>query len=135
MQDSGPRGERGGGGTADDTDMYDRALAAGMKIFYQPRALVHHMISRARGTRQFHRQKMLREQGPFYVALRAQRGPSRGCWGCLGGTLSKALTDSVQFLKAATSGNSPDRFYYEMQVMRFAGIFAESAKFYARRGR
>jgi glycosyltransferase involved in cell wall biosynthesis len=126
--DFGPRGDRGGGGTAEDTDLNDRALAGGMKIVYQPAALVRHMISRARVTPRFHRRKMLHEQGPFYVALQAQRGTEPWLLGLPRWYFSKALGDGVEFLKASARGNRGDRFYYEMQVMRFVGIFGESLK-------
>lgn len=133
--DYGPRGNRGGGGLAEDFDMYERALGAHMKIVYQPNAVVCHMIPPQRATRRFNCKKALLNQRRFYDNLIQDPPAVPWLFGLPRYYYRKMIDDLLALSKHFVTRNKPARFYYELQVLRFVGLFAQSWRYRLRGSR
>jgi hypothetical protein len=111
-----------GGGTSNDEELYRRALAAGVRIIYQPAASVQHLIPRKRCDKAFQRGVAWRASGPFFESLLVE--PPAPAW-----ALSlpryffrKPLDHLCGWLRQALRGNRSGAFYHELQALRFTGV-------------
>jgi glucosyl-dolichyl phosphate glucuronosyltransferase len=117
-----------GGGVGEDTDIFRRAFSAGMKIVYEPRARVRHMIAPARLTKQYHRRHQWVANRVVYQYLN-ERFP--GVAWTLGmprffyGTGAGA---AVGYLKCLVTGNRSERFAHELEFLKVCRFFLESGR-------
>jgi len=124
--DYGVRGNQTGGGLGEDTDMYERALAAGMKVVYEPNAVVRHIIPDVRARKMFNWKKALFNQRRFYENLVADPPSVPWLLGLPRYYYRNMLDDTGALLKALATGDKPKRFFHELYVLRFVGLFAQS---------
>jgi len=124
--DLGPTTALGGGG--EDTDMFDRAVAAGQRIVYAPAVRVTHVIPAQRASRAFHRRRMLagREQNYRLVASDTSRVP-RIC-GVPRFHFRLAIDDLAGFAKATVSGDRGRAFEHELRLIRFGTILQQAIR-------
>lgn len=117
-----------GEGLGDDVDMFERAMAAGMRIVYTPAAVVRHIIPPARAKRRFHRGKIWAGTATFYRLLTEK--PPRVPW--LAGLprffYAKAVEDLTAYSQALWQRNGAEAFYRELQLIRFAGLLYRASR-------
>jgi glucosyl-dolichyl phosphate glucuronosyltransferase len=122
-------GVRGnGGGVGEDVDMFERALAAGMRIVYAPDAVVRHVIPPARLEKAFLRHRHWVSNAVYYRALPEFFPKVPWLLGLPRFFFSKALGDLRGYLRGLLRRDPGTRFIYELQLVRFARLFLESAR-------
>jgi len=126
--DYGVRGDQTGGGLGEDTDMYERALGRGMKIVYEPKAIVRHMMPDIRAKKMFNWKKALLNQDRYYENL--IKDPPRVPWllGLPRYYYRNMAGDTGALLWALATRDKPRRFFHELYVLRFLGLFAQSGR-------
>jgi len=132
--DYGVRGTETGGGLGEDIEMYERALARGMNVQYQPSALVRHVIPPPRATKPFHWKKALLKKQRFYANLIAFESNVPWLAGLPRYYYRYAISDFSGLLRNIVSGNRAERFYYELQVLQFLGLVWTAAQWKLRPG-
>jgi glycosyltransferase involved in cell wall biosynthesis len=116
------------GGVGEDVDLFQRAMAAGMKVFYTPRARVRHVIPPDRTLKQYHRRRQW-VANPVYYRYLGEIFPSvRWSGGLPRFFYANAARDAVGYLRCLITRRRSDRFHYELQLLRFIRLFAEAAK-------
>lgn len=133
--DFGVRGNQTGGGLGEDTEMYERALARGMKMVYQPGVVVRHMIPAVRATKMFNWKKALLNQRRFYDYL-VKNPPDVPWFLGLPRYYYRAMLDDLGLvMRGFVTGDKPLRFFHELYLLRFAGLFWQSCQYGLRRPR
>lgn len=124
--DKGPCGRTGGAG--EDTDLFERAVDAGVAIVYDPRVLVRHFIPAARCAKTFHREALKKGRGQYYHFVREREkdlpqflGLPRYRYRLAAASLSGYVTNAIR-------GEEPDRFHHELQLRRFFWLFVQSRR-------
>jgi hypothetical protein len=69
-EDLGVKKKQGGGG--EDIEIFRRALRAGMRVLYAPKALIQHFIPNERRIKQFYRNRTWGGSENHYVMLRLE---------------------------------------------------------------
>jgi glucosyl-dolichyl phosphate glucuronosyltransferase len=117
-----------GGGVGEDVDMFERALAAGMRIAYTPDAVVQHMIPASRARKGHYRQRywlsneiVFRFLPEIYPNVPMLLGLPRFL-------IRKAADDMGRYLRALVRRSRSDAFYYELQLVSFARFALEAAR-------
>jgi GT2 family glycosyltransferase len=123
-EDLGPVLHAGGG---EDTDLYQRARAAGITIVYEPAAVVGHMIESWRCTRAFHRKRSWLGAGPYFRALLTDVSAPR-FFHVPRYMYRQAMGHTGAYLKAALTGNTSERFFRELKLIQFAGLLTHGLK-------
>jgi glycosyltransferase involved in cell wall biosynthesis len=118
----------GKGGAGEDSEMFTRALAAGLRIVYEPRAVVGHCIPPERATKR--RQRQLAWQGArtAYLLVREQAGRAP-CWlGVPRYMYRLAIDDAWAMVKAGVQRDRSERFHREIRLWRFAGLLRAASR-------
>jgi glycosyltransferase involved in cell wall biosynthesis len=117
-----------GGGVGEDTDMFERALAAGMRVVYTPDAVVQHMIPWTRTTKRYHRTRCWLSNEVIYDHLPELYPSVRMLLGMPRFLFGKALDDILRYTRALLTGNSSERFFFELKLVSFARLALEAAR-------
>jgi glucosyl-dolichyl phosphate glucuronosyltransferase len=122
--DKGPCGKHGGSGA--DIDLFERALASGVRIVYNPNVVVRHFIPSIRCTKRFQRigAKNSREQYCRFVRETEKSLPQ--LLGLPRYRYRLAASNLYQYLMNAIRGKEPEQFYHELQLRRFFWLFVQS---------
>jgi GT2 family glycosyltransferase len=113
-------GRRAGG---EDQDLCQRAHDAGKVVVYQPQALVRHMIPPSRCTKQFYRRYMWSGSANHLKLLQDPTDASPRLFGLPRHFLRLNLGHFGRYVKAWLTFNTSDRFFYELKLVRLAGLF------------
>jgi glycosyltransferase involved in cell wall biosynthesis len=121
--DLGPRGADGFGG--EDDDIFRRLLAAGMKAVYLPDAVVRHYVPASRCAKAYHRRRawkgsrdhlaLLRHEAAAHPHLPRLAGVPRYVFRVNLGYVGA-------YLKEKLSGDRATAFFYELKLIRMAGL-------------
>jgi glucosyl-dolichyl phosphate glucuronosyltransferase len=125
-EDLGYVGAKGGAG--EDTDMFKRILAAGLKIMYEPKAVIGHCISEARATKK--RQRELAWQGARtnYLMVSQSNWPG-AAWRRIPRHMFRLAIDDTMAMGLAFARRNPgERFYREIRILRFLGLVREAIR-------
>ena len=117
-----------GGGVGEDTDMFDRALAAHMKIVYTPDAVVHHVIPEARTRKRYHLHRMWVSNAVVFTYLPEFFPDAPRLLGLPRFFFAKALEDGAGYVGAVVRGRWSDAFQHQLHLVRFARLFVEAAR-------
>jgi glycosyltransferase involved in cell wall biosynthesis len=115
--DIGPRGIQGGIGA--DTDLFERALASGVGIVYDPSILVRHFIPTFRCTKTFHREKIKNCGQQYYEYVREYERCLPHLAGLPRYRYGRATKALVSYLKHMVTGKEAERFHNELELRRF----------------
>jgi GT2 family glycosyltransferase len=124
--DLGPRETGGGGG--EDTDMFERALAAGMRICYLPSAEVLHIIPAERSTKELQRRKAWGAHQQYYDWLRETAGAAPRIAGIPRYMYRYGLQDVAGYCTAKARRDPATAFFHELRLLRFAGVLYEGSR-------
>ncbi|HEY2786231.1 MAG TPA: glycosyltransferase [Fimbriiglobus sp.] len=121
--DLGPRADTGYGG--EDDDMFRRVLAAGLKAVYCPAAVVRHFVPATRCAKAYHRRRawrgsrdhlaLLKHEAAAYPHLPRLAGVPRYVFRINLGYVAA-------FLREWTAGDHARAFFYELKLIRLAGL-------------
>ncbi len=121
------------GGIGNDVDLMERALAAGMRIAYNPDCVVRHIIREAR-CRKIHHRKVAWSAGEFYyVWLRATVQNVPYLFGLPRYMHRLALGTLGSYLAALVRRRRDETFYYELRLIRYLGLCWQSCRWRFRR--
>jgi glycosyltransferase involved in cell wall biosynthesis len=122
-EDLGYVGNHGGGG--DDTEMFNRALARGLRVVYTPQSIVGHVIPADRTTKA--RQRHLAWSGARsnYRVVAEQFRSLPQMFGLPRFMYRLAVDDAFKYVAAVLSRKQSDAFYREIRLIRFAGLLRE----------
>jgi glycosyltransferase involved in cell wall biosynthesis len=124
-EDVGLVGSGGGGG--DDTDIFQRCLAKGLRVVYQPKAVVGHMIPPDRITKQRQRQLAWRGgRSNYQLNATGYTGPK--VLGVPRFHYLLAARDAAAAVTNALRGNAAESFYRQIRVIRFAALVREGLR-------
>jgi glycosyltransferase involved in cell wall biosynthesis len=125
--DRGIFGDQGMGlAVGNDVDLFERALAAGMKVVYDPAIEVGHIIPEARATKAYNRRIVWINTRNFYRFLRNNPPPVPWLLGLPRYYYRMALGRLVGYLKNVALCNRSAAFAHELELIRFAGLFREA---------
>ena len=117
-----------GGGVGEDTDLFNRALAAGMKIVYTPAARVRHMISPARTHKSYHRRHQWRQNRVVYQHLDELFPNPRWTLGMPRFFYGNAARAALGYLRCLATGRSSERFQHELEFLRVLRLALEASR-------
>jgi len=116
------------GGVGEDTDIFQRALDAGMKIVYEPRARVRHMIAPVRLTKQYHRHRQWLANRVVYHYLNERFPDVAWALGMPRFWYGKGAKAAGGYMKCLVTGDRSERFAHELEFLRFFRFFLEAGK-------
>jgi glycosyltransferase involved in cell wall biosynthesis len=123
--DLGPTTLDGGGG--EDTEMFERALADGQRVIYDPSVIVTHVIPRHRTSRKFHRRRMWAGGANNYqLILKSPWNGRRRFLGIPSYHFRLAADDVGAFVRAVVALNASQAFYREMRLVRLASVLSHA---------
>jgi glycosyltransferase involved in cell wall biosynthesis len=117
-----------GGGVGEDVDIFERALATGMRIVYTPDAVVQHMIPASRATKQHYRNRYWVSNEVVFRFLPDMFPNIPMLFGFPRFFFRKALDDMLRYARALVRHDRSAAFYYELELVRFARFAFESAR-------
>jgi glycosyltransferase involved in cell wall biosynthesis len=118
----------GTGGVGNDTDLFERALAAGMRVVYHPQVAVEHFIPAARGEKRWHRRRNWTTARGFHLFLRNNARAVPWLLGLPRYFYGLALRDAGHYLKSFFRRDPCGTFYHELRLIRFLGLFAQGLR-------
>lgn len=120
---------RNRGGVGEDADMFERALAARLRVVYAPAAIVRHIIPPKRATRQFQRWKTAVGTEDFYLFLKEKPPAVPWLVGLPRYFYAKVIEDIGAYVKSIWASDKGEAFYRELQVIRFAGLVYQACRY------
>jgi glycosyltransferase involved in cell wall biosynthesis len=127
--DKGPRGVEGGAG--EDTDLYERALAAGVEVVYDPKLVVHHCIPAARCSKAYHRERVKLSRVQYHRLVLEREGSFPRLAGLPRYRYRLAASQLARYLSGLVRRDEPAWFHAELELRRFLGLVGQAM----RRGR
>jgi glycosyltransferase involved in cell wall biosynthesis len=121
-------------GEGNEIDLFQRALATGLRVAYQPAALVRHMIAPDRRTKRYWRRRNLAMSGPLYQQLLADPPAVPWLLGLPRYFFRFALGDLGSYLKGLLTLDGSKAFYHEIYVLRFLGMLYQAGRRGFRKG-
>jgi len=106
----------------DDTDLFLRAHAAGLRIAYAPEAVVHHVIPPERTTKAFSRRRAWQGAKMHFDHLRRSYGAYPSVVGVPRFYVGEYLTSVPGYLRGVVTGDTSERFRHELRLRRLAGL-------------
>jgi glucosyl-dolichyl phosphate glucuronosyltransferase len=103
----------------EDQAFFLRALEAGVRIAYQPSAVVGHIIPASRCTKADLRRRIWQNRESEYRDVHEKYGGSSWLLGLPRWFFLKALGNAVCFARSICSRNSSESFFYELLLRRF----------------
>ena len=122
--DKGPCGS--GGGVGEDTDLFERAVDAGVRIVYDPGVAVRHSIPAARCAKRFHREAIRRGRGQYYHFVRETENDLPQLFGLPRYRYRLAASSVAGYLNHAIRRREAERFHHELMLRRFFWLFIQS---------
>lgn len=113
-------GRQAGG---EDQDLCRRAHEAGLRVAYEPRALVRHLIPASRCTKSFYRRYMWAGSGNHLQLLRDEARNVPRLLGLPRYFLRINADYAGRYIKHLVRRNRGLAFYYELKLIRLAGLF------------
>jgi glycosyltransferase involved in cell wall biosynthesis len=124
----------GGGAVGNDIDLFERALAADLRVVYDPGVAVQHLVPPRRCRKNFHRYRNWASSKDFYQFLRSTRTTVPWLLGLPRYIYRIAACDLGRYWKSLLRGDRPGSFYHELRLIRFAGLFVQAFRFRAMGG-
>jgi glycosyltransferase involved in cell wall biosynthesis len=116
------------GGIGEDVDMFERALRSGMRIVYTPHDRDRHVIPPARVRKRYHRHRQWVANQVYYRYVDEIFPKVRYLFGLPRFFYSEAARDVLGYARSLIRGTQSDRFYHELQILRFVKLSAEAAR-------
>jgi len=126
-EDWGPRGTRGSMGA--DIDLFERAVAAGKRVVYQPRAVVGHLIPAARRTKQYQRRRIWVGVENTYPFLRDTASSLPWLLGLPRYLYRQAIDDFMACIVGLLRRDRSAAFFRELQLIRFVGLLYQGMRY------
>jgi glycosyltransferase involved in cell wall biosynthesis len=117
----------GDGGGEDDTEFFTRALAAGMRIVYEPRSIIWHMIDEARCTKGYHRKRTWKSSASYFSSLQSQVNVPQ-VLNLPRYLFRLAFDDACGYLKTLARRDDSEHFYHELRLIQFAGVVCHALR-------
>jgi glycosyltransferase involved in cell wall biosynthesis len=130
-EDLGVKKKQGGGG--EDIEIFRRALRAGMRVLYTPKALIQHFIPNERCTKRFYRNRAWGGSENHYVMLRLENAQVPWLLGLPRYFLRQQLGVFIDYFRALLRGDRSQLFFYELKIIRIGGLFSEVIKAWRQR--
>jgi glycosyltransferase involved in cell wall biosynthesis len=124
LSGTGPTGDTPIGG--EDTEIFERSLAKGLCIVYNPQAIVHHIISVSRATKKDQRRRAWRGGQEWFRYLGKTYPEVTWLLGLPRFLYRRAFGDSLAYLKYTFIGDTKNAFFKEVQLIKFLGMFYQS---------
>lgn len=124
-EDLGYVGANSGGG-GDDTDMFERALARGLRIVYTPDSVVGHVIPSERATTRRQRQMAWSGAKADYRIVSARFKSVPWLAGVPRFLFRVAAADALAFFGNILRRRRSEAFYLELRLIGFAGLLREA---------
>jgi glycosyltransferase involved in cell wall biosynthesis len=125
-EDYGPKGKFWGVGA--DTDLFERSLAAGLRIVYVPEAVVQHVIPASRGSKRHQREKVWRGAEGYHAFLREGVTDVPWLFGLPRYFYRKMIDDLLIYAGSVLRGDRSGAFYAELQLIRFVGLSYQAVR-------
>jgi glycosyltransferase involved in cell wall biosynthesis len=116
-EDLGPLGRTSRVG--EDTEMFLRSLARGVRIVYEPTVVVYHFIPASRCRKSDIRQRVWQNGASDYLDLHFKFCDTPQLLGLPRWLFRDAVTSLLRYFNALYRRNAPDTFFYELRLRRF----------------
>jgi hypothetical protein len=115
-------------GVGNDIDLFERALAAGLRVVYHPGVAVRHLVPASRGRKNFHRRRTWRSCRYHYAYLRETMTAVPWLFSLPRYLYRLAANDLRGYTTSLCRGDWPGAFYHELRLIRFAGLFCRGLR-------
>jgi GT2 family glycosyltransferase len=115
------------GGGCEDLDIFYRVLGRGLRVAYTPHAVIHHFIPRNRCTKAFYRSRAWLGSFNHFHMLR-EDGAARRFLGLPRYHYRISLGHLRSYLGALVRRDRSAAFFYELKMIRFAGLLGEAMR-------
>ena len=116
-----------GGGGGEDTEMFDRCRTKGLKVVYQPGAVVEHMIPADRSTKSRQRKQAWRGgRANYRLMISKSRGPE--LLGLPRFLYRIVMEDARECARLLARGDWNQAFYREVRLIRFGALVREALR-------
>jgi glycosyltransferase involved in cell wall biosynthesis len=103
----------------EDTDLFMRALARGIRMVYQPNVVVEHFIPASRGTKADLRRRIWQTRRTEYLNLLDKFATNPWLFGLPRWMFKDALSSAFSFAKSIYRRDPAETFFYEQRLQRF----------------
>lgn len=111
-----------GTGSGEDSEMFERALSAEVRVAWARDAVVRHYISPARCTKAFFRKRAWEDSLAHLRLLRHGNGSLPAMFGLPRFFVRMNFDYGVKWLKACWHKDEGSRLFHELKLIRFAGL-------------
>lgn len=114
--------------SCEDVEYFYRMLDRGLRAVYTPHAQLRHFIPQERGTKAFNRARAWVGSSSHLFVLQKESARLPQLLGLPRYLYRQSLGHLGQYLKARCCRNASDAFFYELKMIRFAGLLREGLR-------
>jgi glycosyltransferase involved in cell wall biosynthesis len=118
----------GGIGGGEDIEMFERALQNQQRIVYEPGAVVKHTIFEDRLSKRYHWSRAWTSRRQYYIFMTRDAAVRSRLLGVPRYVYRLALEDIVHYLRSILTWRTGDVFFYEIRLVKFAGLVLEAVQ-------
>jgi glycosyltransferase involved in cell wall biosynthesis len=123
----------GGIGGGEDIEMFERALQNEQRIVYEPGAVVKHTIFEDRLARRYHWSRAWTSRRQYYIFMTRDCTSRSRLLGVPRYVYRLALEDTIDYARSILTRRTGDVFFYEIRLIKFAGLVVEAVQHRAAR--
>jgi glycosyltransferase involved in cell wall biosynthesis len=123
----------GGLGGGEDIEMFERALQNDQRIVYEPGAVVKHTIFEDRLAKRYHWGRAWTSRRQYYIFMTRDSAVHSRLLGVPRYVYRLALEDTIDYARSILAGRTGDVFFYEIRLIKFAGLLVEAVQHRAAR--
>ncbi len=131
------RADRGGVGTqgsqGNDIELFERCLAGGTRIVYDPALVVSHFVPALRATKREQRRMVQFKSETLYQWTREAFAADVWWFGLPRWQFADALHHAWGLARETVRRDEPEAFFHELRLRRFAGLWREALRQHLRR--
>ena len=116
------------GGGCEDLEIFLRVLDRGLRVAYTPHAVIRHFIPRVRCTKAFYRSRAWLGSFNHYHMMQQEAAGQRQLLGLPRYYFGLSLGHLKRYLGALCRRNESAAFFYELKMIRFAGLLREALR-------
>jgi glycosyltransferase involved in cell wall biosynthesis len=113
------------GGGCEDLEIFYRVMGCGLRVAYTPAAVIHHFIPRQRCTKAFYRSRAWLGSFNHYHMMQKSDAGQKRLLGLPRYFYRLSLGQLGSYFGALCRGRASDAFFYELKMIRFAGLVRE----------
>lgn len=116
------------GALGNDIDLFERCLAGGARIVYDPAVVVDHFIPAARSTKREQRRMLWNKSAMTYLGMRETYASDVSWFGLPRWQYRQALYHALWLARDTLTRNESEAFFHELRLRRFLGLFRKALR-------